>query len=314
MNTTVDLSVIIPVTEPSRSYQVQELYHEYKEGIEQVNLNYEMIYVLDGEFPRVYRELMKLKKSGEKIKILKLAKWFGEATAIMAGFELSKGKIIMTLPAYYQIDPSGIPQMINVLENQDMVISRRWPRKDSLFNRLQSNIFHFMVKFITGLNFHDLGNTARVFKRKVLEEIQLYGDLHRFLPLLAYRYGFKIKEVQIAQSQMDAFQRIHHVGVYIRRLLDLTSVFFLIKFTKKPLRFFGLLGTFVFFWGAVLGFYLFVQRVFFGIALADRPIVLVSLLLIVVGVQIFAIGLIGEIIIFTHAKELKEYTIEEIVN
>ena len=195
-----------------------------------------------------------------------------------------------------------------------MIVASRWPRKDGFINRVQSKIFNGMVNFITGFKFKDLGSGVRVIKRRVIEEVQIYGDQHRFFPLLAIRYGFKVREVNVVQSSKDTFQRLYSIGIYLRRILDLFSVFFLIKFTKKPLRFFGLSGFFVFALGALLSLYLFIERVFMGVALRDRPMVLVALLLVVLGIQLFAIGLIGEIIIFTHAKELKEYTIEEIIN
>jgi hypothetical protein len=144
-------------------------------------------------------------------------------------------------------------------------------------------------------------------------ELPLYGDQHRFLPLLAARLGFRIGEVNVAQSRKEKFWRLYRPGVYPRRLLDLLTVFFLIKFTKKPLRFFGLIGAATFLLGGLLTLYLVIERLFFGVPLAQRPALLLSSLLVVLGVQIFALGLIGELIIFTHAKDIKEYTIDEII-
>jgi hypothetical protein len=142
----------------------------------------------------------------------------------------------------------------------------------------------------------------------------LYGDQHRFAPLLADRLGFRIKEVDVRQSSKEKSWRVYPFGVYPRRLLDLLTVFFLVKFTKKPLRFFGLIGAGTFVIGGLIMLYLVIERLFFGSALADRPALLLSSLLVVLGVQIFALGLIGELIIFTHAKHIKEYTIDEVIN
>lgn len=309
-----ELSVIIPVTERRRYGNAKDLYCKYKRSLESVGKRYEFIYVIDGDFPAVFEDLKALRKNGEDLKILKLTKWFGESTALSVGFEQALGDIILTLPAYQQIDEKQIPKIISDLENNDMTVACRWPRKDGFINRMQSRIFHRIVKLITGHKFRDLGSGVRAIKRRVIEEVEIYGDQHRFFPLLASRYGFKVKEINVAQSSDDTFQRLYPVGIYLRRFLDLFSVFFLIKFTKKPLRFFGLSGFFVFALGLLLSLYLFIERVFLGVALRDRPIVLVALLLVVLGIQLFAIGLIGEIIIFTHAKELKEYTIEEILN
>lgn len=308
----VQLSVIVPVSE--RFDDVQEIYSAYKRGVEATNLSYEFIYVLDGPYPSVLRDLQQLNDSGEHIKIIKFAKWFGEATALTVGFQHSSGPLILTLPAYYQIAPTEIPRLIESLGDQDMVVARRWPRRDSLINRLQSRAFHLPVRLLTDLNFHDLGCSARAFKRRVLEELQIYGDQHRFLPLLAFRQGFKVREAEIVQAPQDTKPRTYPFGTYLRRLLDILSIFFLLKFTKKPLRFFGLLGSSIFAIGGILSVQLFVERLFFGTPLADRPMLLLSSLLVVLGMQIFAIGLIGEIIIFTHAREIREYTIEEVIN
>ncbi|MFQ5761079.1 MAG: dolichol-phosphate mannosyltransferase, partial [Acidiferrobacterales bacterium] len=222
--------------------------------------------------------------------------------------------VVLTLPAYYQVEPAEIPKVLNELANHDMVICRRYPRVDSRLNRLQTRLFNWMLNTITGSSFHDLGCGVRAFKRKVATDVPLYGDQHRFLPLLASRLGFRVKELDVAQSTKEKFRRVYRLGVYPRRFLDVLTVFFLIKFTKKPLRFFGLIGAATFAVGALILAYIVVERLFFGVALADRPILLLSSLLVVLGVQIFALGLIGELIIFTHAKDIKEYTIEQIIN
>jgi glycosyltransferase involved in cell wall biosynthesis len=313
-NQHVELSVIVPVTERERYDDVHDLYFEYKRGIEQINVSYEFIYILDGDFPDVFEELDKLIKAGEKIKITKLGKWFGESTSLMVGFDQANGKYILTLPAYQQMEGTEIPKLYESLTGYDLVIGCRWPRIDSFFNRCQSKIFHRIVKSLTGLRFKDLGSGIRLFRRSILEEVTIYGDQHRFLPLFASKYGFRIKEVDVQQSQKDVYIRLYPLGVYIRRLLDIVSVYFLIKFTKKPLRFFGLSGAFLSLLGVLLSLYLAIQRLFFGIALADRPLLLVGLFLIIIGIQMFAIGLVGEIIIFTHAKDLKEYKVEKVVN
>jgi len=307
----IELSVIIPVTE--RFDPVSELFHEYKRGVEATGLKYEFIYVIDGEQPEVLRELTKLQET-EKLTVITLAKWFGETTALNAAFSKTSGDIILTLPAYQQVEVDDIPKLVAALENYDMVLARRWPRRDSITNRLQNRLFNFLLRLSTDLKIHDAGCSTRVFTRNVIEEIQLYGDLHRFFPVMAHRQGFRVIELDVTQSEKDIHRRFYAPGLYVRRMLDLLTIFFLIKFTKKPLRFFGLVGTTLFGLGVVSSLYLIVERLFFDVSLADRPALFLSSLLIVLGVQIIAIGLIGEIIIFTHAKDLKEYKIDKIIN
>lgn len=307
----IELSVIIPVTE--RVDPVTELFHEYKRGVEGCDKEYEFIYVLDGEQPEAFEQLTKLQKT-EKITIISLAKWFGEATALSAAFSETSGDIILTLPAYQQIESNEIPQLVAALDHCDMTLARRWPRRDSVLNRLQHRLFNFLLRLSTDLKIHDAGCSARAFTREVINEIQLYGDLHRFFPVMAHRQGFRVVEINVTQSKKDLHSRFYAPGLYIRRLLDLLTIFFLIKFTKKPLRFFGLVGTTLFSLGIISSLYIIVERLFFDVALADRPALFLSSLLIILGVQIIAIGLIGEIIIFTHAKDLKEYKIDKIIN
>ena len=308
----IALSVLVPVTEKERFEEIIPLYKAYKRAVERSGLCYEFIYILDGDFPAEEKALNELKNQGEAIKVLKLGKWFGESTALSVGFDHSLGDLVLTLPAYEQIDATEIPRILNGMEQNDMIIIRRWPRRDNWINRVQSAILNKIVAWMTGMDFHDLGSSIRLIHRRVFEDVRIYGDQHRFLPVLVRNYGYRVKEINIPQSQKDAFGRKPSPGIFIRRMLDLFSIFFLIKFTKKPLRFFGLVGIFLFVIGMLFTFYLFVQRLFFNIGLADRPIVLVALLLIILGIQILAIGLIGEIVIFTHAKDLKEYKVEEI--
>ena len=307
----MQLSVIIPITE--RHDPVKALFQEYKKGVEATGLSHEFIYVLDGAHPEALEALNQLREQ-EQITIITLAKWFGEATALNAAFSEATGELILTLPAYQQVDGDAIPALVAALQDNDMVFVNRSPRTDSGFNRLQARLFNFMLRSFTDLEIHDAGCSARIFRRRVIEEVQIYGDLYRFFPIVAHRQGFRVVEMDSPQSQQDAFRRVYSPGLYIRRLLDLFTIFFLVKFTKKPLRFFGLVGTTLLGLGLLATVYLVIERLVFNVALSDRPALFLSSLLIVLGIQVIAIGLIGEIIIFTHAKDLKEYKIDRIIN
>lgn len=308
----VDVSVVIPVCE--RYDDVRELYETYKADLDETGCVYEVIYVLDGDYPDVLAQLKTLLNEGEPLKIIRFAISFGEATALTAGFSNSDAPLIVTLPAYYQVGRGAVARVMRELPRNDMVIVRRWPRLDSGFNRLQTKVFYKVQKFITGQDLHDLGCGVRGFKRQVVDEISLYGDLHRFMPIIAQRLGFRVKELDIPQSPKEKRRRVYRPGVYPRRLLDLLTVFFLSKFTKKPLRFYGLIGSTIALFGALTIVWLVVERLFLGVGLAERPALLLASLMVVLGVQLFGLGLIGELIIFTHAREIKEYTIEEIIN
>ncbi len=306
------VSVIIPVTE--RPDRATDIHLDYRRALDRTGIEYELVYVLDGLFPDFRRELEGLKDDGEVFTIVQLGKRFGESTAIEAGLANSAGEWVLLLPAYYQFEPEQVERLFDSSDGHDMLIGRRNPRTDSKINQWLSRVFHSLVNWMTSSDFHDLGSGARLIRRTVLDEIPLYGDQHRFLPVLASRRGYRVAEVDLAQSRRESYRRLPKLGTYPRRLLDLLTVFFIVKFTKKPLRFFGLIGASVASVGGLWMIVLVIQRLFFEQALAQRPALLLASLLVVLGVQVFALGLIGEIVIYTHARDLREYTIDEIVN
>jgi glycosyltransferase involved in cell wall biosynthesis len=307
----VPLSVIMPVGN-RHAADIAALYAEYKAGLAALDTTYEFIVVLDGPRPEVAATLQRLLERGENLIVMSLTKRFGEATALMAGFQRASGRIIVTAPAYHQIQGTEIGKLVRALDKADLAIGRRWPRVGTRFEVLRRDLFHRLIA-TGGQKFHDLGCGARAMKRRVLEEISLYGDQHRFLPVLANRQGFRIVEVDVAQSPLDRYSRGYPLKDYVHRVLDIFTVFFLVRFTKKPLRFFGMVGASTFIIGALLVAYLAIDRLVFHHALADRPALLLSSLLVVLGMQLFAIGLLGELIIFTHARDIKDYQIDEVV-
>lgn len=304
------LSVLIPVG--NRRSDLSRLYAEYCTALETLAMAFECIFIIDGRFPTVATELRALAAKHPGIIVVSLTRSFGEATALMAGLQHASGQIILTLPAYYQIEPEEIPRLVRGLDAADLVISRRWPRAGGWLEKLRRNLFHRLIGAMTGVRFHDLGCGARAMQRRVLEEISLYGDQHRFLPLLADRQGFRILEIDARQSPLDRFEGSYRLREYAHRVLDIFTVLFLVRFTKKPLRFFGMVGVLTLGIGVALTAWFVVERLFMSKPLADRPAFLLSSLLIVLGLQLFALGLLGELIIFTHAREVKDFQIEKV--
>jgi glycosyltransferase involved in cell wall biosynthesis len=307
----VQLSVIVPVGQ--RHADMADLYAEYKKGLAALGLTYEFIFVLDGPWSVPFEQLQKLQAAGERLTIIRLTKLFGEATALMAGFEQATGQVILTLPAYHQIQASGIGKLVAALETSDMAIGWRWPRVGGWLERLRRNFFHGLVAWVTGRRYRDLGCNARAMRRRIVEEVSLYGDQHRFLPILADRLGFRVAEVDVPQSEKDRNTGGYRFREYAHRILDIFTVFFLVRFTKKPLRFFGMVGVSAFVIGALLVAWLSIERLVFGVPLADRPALLLSSLIVVLGLQLFALGLLGELIIFTHARNIKDYQIDRVI-
>jgi len=313
MSRHIEISVIVPVG--NRFDATGSLVREYLKALSETGRAFELVYVLDGKHPDFGAELIRVADQDTRLRIIQLAKSFGETTALSAGIENTSGEIIVTLPAYYQIEASEIEKLIAEIDVCDLAICARWPRAAaSRFEVFRRKAFHWLINSMTGSSFTDLGCGARAFKRIVAEEVPIYGDQQQFIPLLASRRGFRVRETQIRQSDRDKFDGRYGPKIYLRRFLDIFTVFFLVRFTKKPLRFFGMIGSITLLFGVAFLLYVVVQRLFFGVALADRPALLLSSLLVVLGLQIFALGLLGELIIFTHARELKEYTIDKIVN
>ena len=307
------VSAIVPVSD--RYDNTGSLARDYLDALNATGRKFELVFVLDGKHLDLAERLLELAATDRQLRIIQLAKGFGEATAISAGVENTEGSVVLTLPAYPQIEPGEIEKLLAEVEHCDMAIAARWPRAAaSKFDVMRRRAFHWLVSSVSGTRFSDLGCGARAFKRTVADEVPIYGDQHRFIPLLALRRGFRVREVQVRQSPQDRFDKGYGAKYYLQRVLDIFTVVFLVRFTKKPLRFFGMIGSITFLLGAIFLTYLVIERLFFGVALADRPALLLSSLLVVLGLQIFALGLLGELIIFTHARELKEYTIEKIVN
>lgn len=308
----VNVSIIIPVG--SRQADIGELYAEYKAGAALLGSPCEFIFVLDGPRPEAAASLRQLVDRGEAITVVSLTRSFGEATALQAGLEQARGKLIVTLPAYHQIVGTEIPKLVAALDSADLVVGHRWPRAGGVFERLRRGAFHGLLAMVTKVQFRDLGCGARAMRREVLDEITLYGDQHRFLAILADRQGFRVREIDVTQAPQDRFKGFYGPREYARSILDIFSIFFLARFTKRPLRFFGMIGVATFGVGALLVAILVAQKLFLGQGLADRPALLLSSLLVVLGMQIFALGLLGELIIFTHARDIKDYQVERVVH
>ena len=302
------ISVVIPVVE--RAEDLVSVYRSFAQALEQRGQPFEFIFVFDGRFTPP-AELVALTREQQKVRIHRFAREFGETAALRLGIEKSRGEIILTLPAYFQVRAEGIGALLEaVYQGADMSVANRSPRLDSWLNRMQSRAFHSIIGGVSRQRFHDMACGVRVMRRTVAEALPLYGDLHRFIPALALREGYRVVEVPLAQHPSDARTRVYRPGVYFRRLLDIAAFFFLAKFTEKPLRFFGLVGSVFFAAGAVISLVLLVQRVE-GQGIANRPALLLAVLLVALGVQLIGLGLVGEIIVHLRAPHRRAYRVRE---
>ena len=311
-NSTETISIVVPVTE--RCKDLISIYHTHAQVMREKGYSFKFLFVFDGGFIQEGQDLKDEFEYEDSVQIIELPRSFGEATALTIGFERANGKYIICLPSYFQTIPTGIIDVIEALdEGYDLVLTRRWPRSDGFVNKLQNLGFHYVVRKLSDLDFHDLGCGLKGMRGQVAKELQLYGDLHRFIPLLAWQRGFRILEVKVPQHDSDHSVRVYGPGTYLRRLLDILTIVFLFKFTKKPLRFFGLIGSGLFGAGFLISLVMAIEKMLGIASLSDRPLLILGVLLMVLGVQTGSIGLLGEIIIFTHARKVKDYAVEKVM-
>ncbi len=240
---TPDVSIIVPVVE--RYGNLRQMVAEFSAEIARLGRTQEWIFVVDELQRAVLPQLRELQReSTDEMAIILLGGAFGESAALTVGLERARGTHIVTLAAYFQVEPRGVGAAFAALDaGADMVVGRRYPRIDSRFNRAQSRLFHAIVRGLTSTDFHDISCGFKVMKRQVARELNIYGGLHRFIPVLALNRGFTVHEVPLTQRDEDRSTRYYGTGVYLGRLLDILTIVFLMKFTRMPLRFFGLLGS-----------------------------------------------------------------------
>ena len=307
----VDVSVVVPVVDLVGD--LVALFRDYSAALREMERSFEFIFVLDGRFRGLVEPLRELKRDNPEVCIVVMGRSFGEAAALKAGVLQARGSVLMTLASRPQVEGGGVRELLTQLdEGTDLVVTRRHPRIDSRLNRLQSRAFHGVVRLLTGSRFRDLTCGSRAMRAEVFEELHLYGDFHRFIPILAKQAGFRVKEVDVPQHKEDSRTRVFSLTVYLALLLDILTLFFLTRFAQKPLRFFGTLGAATFSAGFAVTAYLALYRLLGFGGIANRPLLLLGILMIVFGVQLISIGLVGEIVIFTHARE-KEYRIDTVI-
>ncbi len=310
-NTHSLVSVIVPVGE--RQTPMADLYAEYKSGLRLLGAPYELIFVLDGLQPTAERALAVAGGAGRAHHHRVPDPLFRRSDGVDDRIRSRGGRCHRYAAGLSAGRRLRNRQTGRALDAADIVVGYREPRASSWFQTLRHRVFHGLLHFVTRLSFRDLGCNVRALKRKVLEEVHLYGDQQRFLPLLAERQGFQGQPNRGAPVQGDRRDEMYRPRNYTRGLLDIFNVFFLIRFTKKPLRFFGMIGVAIFSLGILELMYLIFDRIYFHHPLADRPALLLASLMIVLGVQMFALGLLGELIIFTHAGGSKDYKVDRVI-
>ncbi len=305
-------SVVVVVK--NRADEVTDVYQALLSGFGSDRDSFEVIFVDDGSVDDSWAVLKKLAENDLRVKAIRMRASFGEAAAFDAGKKQAAGERIVFFTTRVRINASQIPRLLARLDDGlDLVMGWRSPRRDSALNQVISKAFNRIIRWISKNDLQDNNSGIFAVRRNALQDIPLYGNLNIFLPILAERKGYRVGAEKIEQLP-GSFRQSRYPTEYLQRLLDIVAVFFLTNYSKKPLHFLGFIG--ILFTSAGLGvtLYLFFYRILEYGPIAGRPLLFFGALLLVIGIQMISIGLIGEMIIFTHAKEVKEYTIEEILN
>jgi hypothetical protein len=305
-----DISVVVTVLE--RPSSLVELFEEYSAPLRAAGRSFEFVFVAPPYFRSLLASLQHLVDRNEAITRLEAGRSVADTALLRMALGQCRGNIIVTLPAYRQVEADAVESLIERVEQgADFVVARRWPRQDALVNRLQNRILRIAINPLAQGRLHDVACGVRAIRRQVLQDIPLYGDSLRFLPLIALFNGYAVEELPCRQHRGNMRGRVYGPGVYLRRLIDVFGLFFLLRFTEKPLRFFGLVGSVFALSGGALLFWLLLERIG-GEAIGGRPLLILGVLLFTVGIQAVALGLIGEMIVHFNAARRKSYRVKDI--
>ena len=307
------ISIVVPVYNEGESIKL--LINEIFNVMDSHVLQFELIIINDGSIDNTINVLENLSVKIKQLKVINLRKNYGQTAALAAGFDNLKGEIIVTLDGDLQNDPRDIPKLISKLnEGYDLICGWRFQRKDKLLNRrIPSKIANRLIGNVTGIHLHDYGCSLKAFKREIIDDIKLYGELHRFLPVLANIEGAKIKEIKVNHRNRKYGHSKYGIDRTFRVLMDLLTVWFLNKFLTRPMYVFGFIGIISIISSFLISSYLIVLK-FFGENIGNRPLLLFALILGVAGVQLFSFGLLGELLMRTYHESQNRpiYRVREI--
>ena len=310
----VQLSLIIPIYNEAEN--LPDLYREITDSCTALARPYEIILIDDGSSDDSFAVLKKIQAGDSHVRVIQLRRNFGQTPAMAAGFDHARGDIIITLDADLQNDPKDFGVLIDKLEEgYDIVSGWRKKRHDGFSRRIPSRIANWLISTFTRVRLHDYGCTLKAFRRDVIKNIQLYGELHRFIPAIASHMGTRIAEVEVNHRARTRGKSKYNIWRFPKVILDLLTVKFLLTYSTRPLQIFGIFGIICGFLGGLIGLYLTYERLILLHSIANRPLLLLSILLIVIAIQFFTLGLLAEITVraYHESSQKKIYFIREII-
>lgn len=305
-----ELSIVVPVYNEAAS--LPELAERLRAAC--ADYAFEVWLVDDGSTDDSWSTIDQLHHEDERFKGIRLQRNYGKSAALAVGFNHVQGPKVVTLDADLQDDPDEIPALLDLLDDgYDLVSGWKRERQDPLSKTIPSRFFNGVTRLISGIPIHDFNCGLKAYRREVVQSINLYGELHRYIPLLAKWEGFdRITEKPVQHHARKHGTTKFGVERFIRGFLDFVSVFFLTRFAARPMHFFGGVGTLCFVFGVAISMWLSIEKIVFGHPLGDRPLLLLGLLLILFGAQMFSTGLLGEMIVRPRMEATEAYRIAEL--
>lgn len=306
-----DVTVLVPVLNEEDS--VVELTQRVTTVFDDLGRSFELVFVDDGSRDRTAEKVRQLHAADPRIKMVSFRRNFGKAAAISAGVELSRGDLIVTIDGDLQDVPEEIPRMLEKLESEDLDLVSGWKqaRKDTASKRYLSKLFNWATRRLAQVDLHDFNCGFKAYRREVLEQVAIYGELHRYIPVLASRRGFRVGEVRVAHEKRRHGSSKYGWDRIYKGLLDLLTVLFITTYMRRPLHLFGVIGLTTMLTGSMINLYLAVAWLFFGEELSFRPLLQLGVLLMLLGVQFLTTGLLGEMLAHKNFRRGESYSIRE---
>jgi glycosyltransferase involved in cell wall biosynthesis len=311
---TPELSIVIPVR--NESPNITPLYDELTQVLGSYGRSYEIVVVDDGSTDDSFEQLAAIQERDRRVRVIRFRRNFGQTAAFAAGFAFARGRYVVTADGDLQNDPKDIPAMVALIERgSDIVCGWRKDRKDTFITRrIPSMLANKVISWATGVALHDYGCSLKVFRAEIVKPLRLYGEMHRFLPAIASQMGVEITEVVVNHRPRLAGVTKYGLSRTVRVILDLATVKFLLSYSTRPLQIFGLLGLVAGGLGTLITGWLAYVRLFERQAIADRPLLLLGVMLVFIGVQLVTFGLLAEVMARTYYESQNKpiYVIREV--
>ncbi len=306
-----DISIIVPLYNEAES--LRELHNQIRSTLGRMGMRYEVLYIDDGSTDRSFQVLRDLKRQDRRIKIIRFRRNYGKSAALAVGFEKAQGNVIITMDADLQDDPGEIPALKRKLdEGYDLVSGWKKVRHDPITKTIPSRFFNFVTGLLTGIRIHDFNCGLKAYRRDVVKSVKVYGELHRYIPVLAHWEGFRIGELVVQHRARKYGRTKFGIGRFWKGFLDLLTVLFTTRYLRRPLHLFGFWGMVAVVAGLLIDGWLTIEWFTGRTVLSNRPLFLAGFILIIVGVQFISIGLLGEMLSKTRGVS-EEYSIKDFI-